>query len=521
MLETLPLTCPKIRGLHLRMCEMSPELEPYAFDNFNNLTHFVIDELELFSVYSDYDDDDDGEDLHIQFQSRMADSFSKMLIRSPQLRELGLKSIASQSRCFFVLLSDAFVKNAAAPSNNTTTTAAAAADSSSGAGVQRLRLRSLLLGNEQYPPGPSPIASRYITQLTDPHFLRYLHIGCAGCHLESSWIDEAVLGEGPDVSALDNSQMVRFPSFISPESTPNLRRLSASGGFNEYTLSWMRDLQASCPGFAQQLSIHCPATGSEEFEGDLGVGGPVDYSGISKDGYESEPTDEAEDMASLILPEDSNTNSQSATSNSGMSSSFQFRTLTLHVRWNHPGRTKLSPDLLATYNRAIRNAAAGRESHHRPLSLKLYLVNHGGVPHTRCIWGREVWTYKGPKDERGVMIKKQEMLNSVGETIVSLFQQGEEGPVKNVKELHIPLGNSIDKKESIWNWRKEWNMELIRRLADPACLPDLRFVKLYGPAYEVFRDGTADGRVKRIVEMDRFEEREIELFRRAWDFWWP
>ncbi|KAK4208300.1 hypothetical protein QBC37DRAFT_80027 [Rhypophila decipiens] len=136
LLETIQRECPKIRGLHLKMCQLRPEIDPSVMNGFNNLTHLVLDGMTI-------------EDYRWTWHDQ-ADSLANVLIRSPQMRKFGLYNIGSDDETpyFFVLVSDAFAKN-----NSST----------------KLRLNTLLLDSYQYPP-PSDYSDdpgRYISQLTD------------------------------------------------------------------------------------------------------------------------------------------------------------------------------------------------------------------------------------------------------------------------------------------------------------------------------------------------------------------
>ncbi|KAM7209961.1 hypothetical protein V8F06_014654 [Rhypophila decipiens] len=85
---------PKLRGLHLSTVLPPP---PNAFDKFRNLTHLLLDGLDV--GYS------------TSFCRKMVLSLSALLIRSPQLRELGLRQFICFNCNHFVLLSDEFSKD--------------------------------------------------------------------------------------------------------------------------------------------------------------------------------------------------------------------------------------------------------------------------------------------------------------------------------------------------------------------------------------------------------------------------
>ncbi|KAM7182877.1 hypothetical protein V8F33_013950 [Rhypophila sp. PSN 637] len=473
LLEMIQRGCPKIRGLHLEMCEYRPEINPSVMDGFNNLTHLVLDDMTI---------ENDRWTWHDQ-----ANSLANVLIRSPQMRKFGLRNIGYEEETpyFFVLVSDAFAKSSSST---------------------KLRLNTLLLGSHQYPPpsNSQDDPGRYISQLTDVRYLQHLYLGGACMNLPTYDVSRFSGAFG-----IDRVNLVLLPSFISPKTTPNLRRLSV----DILPQQWLEMINFTQPEFATQLSIHLRLTNDNwRYEHRLAELHSCFIRWVEN--LQDDPFYERRGWP-------------------GAERTWNFRSMILELDWSH-GHPKnadhikdasISRDCLAHMKRTGQDTLK---------DLTIYLKNddrheppprpgHWTEDMRRCQSSppsidMSPWlSFPGPY-WRGCAgcLSSRSVVEKVEHTIMSFFGGLGAG---FIKRLYIPLsirtgltGNLTEKEID------EWNRRLIHKLAAESCLPGLRYVKLHGPAYEI--DRRPGGEI-RLLKLGWAEEREIELFRDdVWTPWW-
>ncbi|KAM7219839.1 hypothetical protein V8F06_004873 [Rhypophila decipiens] len=426
---------------------LRPEIDPSVMNGFNNLTHLVLDGMTI-------------EDYKWTWHDQ-AESLANVLIRSPQMRKFGLYNIGCQLEVdetpyFFVLVSDAFAKN-----NSST----------------KLRLNTLLPDSYQYPP-PSDYSDdpgRYISQLTDVRYLQHLYLG--GAYMDRPTYDIARFS---GVVVIDPIiRPVLLPSFISHETTPNLRRLSVDIPPQQ----WLEMINFSQSEFATQLSIHL------HFNWDWR------HRLVE---WQSSFIRWAQNLQDDLFYE----------------TKWNFRSTILELHWSHEHSKNADHIKHASIPRNCL-AQMKRTGQDTLKDLAIYLKNDDR--HEPPVLSPPDQYWCGPCSCVGCLPSRS-MVETVEHTIMSFFGGIGAG---FIERLYIPLtirtnwfGWDNPSEEEIDGWKRR----LIHELAAESCLPGLRYVKLHGPAYEI--DRRPGGEIG-LLKLGWAEEREIELFRAdVWEPWW-